>query len=131
MATTCQPCAPAACSVFDRVVVSCLVRSGTVVMWELVPEFFDQGPLTFVLQVGKTANPDADDWEDVGLPVENQYFAVDDEQRVWGKMNWTFYRVKLETSLGTYYSLPVNGLGTLSKRDWRIAREHCCARLGA
>lgn len=92
-------------------------------MWELTPTFVDAGPLIFTLQVGKTANSDADDWEDVGLPVENQYFAVDDEQRVWGKMNWTFYRVKLETSLGTYYSLPVNGLGTLSKRDWRVARE--------
>ena len=51
-------------------------------MWELLDTFTDKGPLTFQLQVGSTANQDADDWENVGLPVTDQYFALDGEQRV-------------------------------------------------
>jgi hypothetical protein len=103
--------------------VSYLIRSGTRVYWELVPSFNDPGPLTFQLQVGTTANNDADDWEDVGLPADDQYFAVDGEQRVFGKTNWAYYRVALETSRGSYLSDPVNLWGTLSRHDWRLARE--------
>lgn len=119
----CQPCPPACPSVFDRVVVSCLIKPGTRVMWELLDTFLDPGPLVFQLQAGATANPDADDWADVGLPVENQYFAVDPEQRVYGKLNFTHYRVAVTSPLGTYYSLPTAAQGTLGRRDWRLARE--------
>lgn len=119
----CQPC-PSQCeSVFDRVVVSYLVKGGARIMWELLDTFPDPMPFTFQLQVGRTNNPDADDWEDVGLPVDNQFFAVDPEKRVWGKTNWTHYRVKLITINGTYFSVPTFGLGTLNKRDWKLARE--------
>lgn len=110
-------------SPFDRVVVSRLIRGGTAVFWELVPSFNDPAPLTFTLQVGTTANQDADDWADVGLPVVGQYFAVDGDQRLYGKDHWTYYRVKLETTLGTYYSDPTNGMGTMNRHDWRLARE--------
>lgn len=117
------PC-PADCrSVFDRVVVSHLVQGPTRVMWELLPTFTDPGPLSFQLQVGVTANNDADDWADVGLPVVDQYVAFDDDQRVWGKTNWTHYRVVLTTPLGVYYSDPTLGMGVLDRRSWRIARE--------
>lgn len=120
---SCLPCPPSCESVFDRVVVSYLIRGNALVLWELRPEFIDPPPLTFTLQVGHSANPGADDWEDVGLSIVNQYFAIDPEQRVWGKTQFTHYRIKLETSQGTYYSAPTGGLGTLSRRDWRIARE--------
>lgn len=120
---SCQPCKPVCASVFDRVVVSHLVRGGTQIMWELLDTFTDPRPLSFQLQVGATNNPNADDWQDVGLPVEDAYMAVDGEQRVWGKTNWTHYRVRLTTSNGVYYSDPVGGMGTLDFRDWRIARE--------
>lgn len=110
-------------SPFDRVVVSYLIKGGTRVMWELVPSFNDPRPLEFQLQVGTTANNDADDWADVGLPVTDQYFAIDGEQRVFGNTNWTYYRVKLTTPRGEYVSDPVNLWGTLSRADWRLARE--------
>ena len=87
-------------------------------MWSLVDTFLDPSPLQFTLQVGTTANQDADDWTDVGLPVVDQFVAFDPEQRVWGKTNWTHYRVRLVTSLGTYYSLPTGGMGTLDRRSW-------------
>ncbi len=110
-------------SVFDRVVVSNLIRGRTRVMWELLETFTDKGPLEFQLQVGQTSSNDADDWEDVGLPVVDQYAAVDDEQRTWGNTNYTHYRVKLTTPLGEYLSLPTNGMGILDRRSWRNARE--------
>ena len=119
-----NPCDPAACeSVFDRVVVSHIITGPTRVMWELLPTFTDPGPLEFQLQAGHTASNDADDWVDVGLAVTDVYFAFDDDQRVWGKTNFTHYRLVLTTSLGVYYSTPVNGMGTLDRRSWRIARE--------
>lgn len=119
-----RTCDPVTCeSVFDRVVVSHIITGPTRVMWELLPTFTDAGPLEFQLQVGTTASNDADDWEDVGLPVTDQYIAYDDEQRVWGKLNFTHYRVLLTTSVGSYYSTPVNGMGILDRRNWRIARE--------
>lgn len=115
----CEPC-PA---VFDRVHVSYLIRGGTRVLWDLLPSFTDPGPLTFRLQVGQTANPDADDWRDVGIPVVDAYFAVDPHQRTWGKLNRAHYRVVLETGRGVYASEPVGDAGVLSPRDWRTARE--------
>jgi len=119
-----NPCDPTQCeSVFDRVVVSHIITGPTRIMWELLPTFTDTGPLQFQLQAGHTANNDSEDWVDVGLPVEDQYFAFDDEQRVWGKTNFTHYRVVLTTSLNTYYSTPIGGMGILDRRSWRLARE--------
>lgn len=119
----CVVCPPTCESVFDRVVVSYLTTGATRVAWELLDTFLDQAPLTFQLQVGSTANPDADDWEDVGFPVVNQYFALDAEQRVWGKTNFTHYRVQVSSAQGEYVSLPVGGMGVLDRRMWRVARE--------
>lgn len=119
----CLPCQDTCRSVFDRVAVNHLTRGGTVVQWTLLPEFTDPGPLEFQLQTGTQPSNDADDWEDVGLPVADQYLAVDEEQRVWGKTRFTHYRVVLTSSLGIYTSQPTAGLGTLSRRDWRLARE--------
>lgn len=121
---SCKECLFSLCtSVFDRVVISNLIRGGTRIMWELLDTFTDPTPLLFQLQVGTTDNPLADDWANVGLPVENAYYAIDGEQRVWGKTNWSHYRVKLTTLVGVYYSDPVAGMGTLDFRDWRRARE--------
>lgn len=118
-ASECVSCDP----VFDRVVVSHIINGPTRILWELLPEFTDPGPLEFQLQAGTTNNNDADDWADVGLPVTDQYSATDDEQRVWGKTNFTHYRVVLTTSVGTYVSAPESGMGVLDRRSWRLARD--------
>lgn len=131
MDASCQTCPPICRSVFDRVVVSYLIRGMTKVMWTLLPTFEDEGPLTFQLQVGVTSSNDAGDWEDVGLPVTNQYVSYDAEQRVFGKNNWTHYRVQLSTSVGTYVSDPVGLEGVLDFRAWRNAREIIRQRLVA
>ena len=75
-------CDPSCGSVFDRVVVSRLTRGGTRVMWELLNSFLDPLPHTFSLEVGKTANNQADDWAQVGLSVTNVFVAVDGEPGV-------------------------------------------------
>lgn len=116
-------CTPVCEPVFDRVVVSYLVSGGTRVLWDLLPTFTDPGPLTFQLQAGETSNPDAGDWEDVGVSVVDQYMARDTDQRMFGKTNRTHYRVKLTTALGEYYSAPTGAMGILDRRGWRIARE--------
>jgi len=118
-----DPHPPQCENIFDRVHVCYLIKGGTRVMWDLLPEFCDPHPYTFQLQVGMSGNPWADDWQNVGLPVVNSFYAIDGEQRVWGKTNWTHYRVKLMTARGTYYSEPTNGMGVLSRRDWRLAKE--------
>ena len=92
-------------------------------MWDIIPEFPDPQPWTFQLQVGTTANNAADDWEDVGSPMENSFYAIDGEQRVYGMTNYTHYRVKLVTEAATYYSEPTDGRGIFSPHDWRMARE--------
>jgi len=93
------------------------------VEWVLHPHFSDPPPYTFQLQFGRTGNPLADDWTDVGLSVINTYYAIDDTQRVYGKTQWTHYRVLLTTSVATYASKPQNLYGSLPKRQWRIAKE--------
>ena len=123
----CQPCRKLSrerCqTAFRRVHVSYLIRGGTRVMWDLVPNFRDPGPWIFQLQVGHTGDPRADDWENVGPPLTNHFFAIDPEQRVFGKSQWSHYRVKLRTPVDDYCSLPERLMGVLSARDWRIARE--------
>jgi len=120
----CTPCPPVRCdNPFDRVVVSYLLPGGTRVMWQLRDDFLDPQPYEFQLQVGTTASNDADDWADVGTPVLDTYVTVDTEQRLHGIIRWLFYRVKLTTSTGTYFSDPTGLEGTLSRRDWRLARE--------
>jgi hypothetical protein len=128
---TTDPCLPVCPAAFERVVISYITKGSTRVLWSLFPTFTDPGPLEFQLQVGTTANPNADDWADVGLPVTDQYFAVDPEQRVWGMLQWTHYRVKLTTTRGVYYSVPTGGLGTLDRRAWLVARERLRQRLVA
>ncbi len=114
-APVCQP----ECSwVFERVRVWHVTVGGTRVEWLLHPQFVDPGPYEFQLQVGRTALLTADDWADVGLPVTDVYYAVDDRQRLHGMTPWSHYRVRLTTGLGVYYSKPEAILGSLPRADW-------------
>jgi hypothetical protein len=119
----CSPCQPTCANPFDRVVVSYLIRGGTRVYWELKQEFIDKGPYTFQLQVGQSDNVNADDWQDVGGPLQDIFYAVDGEQRIYGNTRWQFYRIQLTTPTAIYLSDPTGLWGTLEPRWWRIARE--------
>lgn len=117
------PCPPACSEVFDRVVVNRVNAGGTRVLWSLVETFTDPGPLIFQLQVGYTPANTSDDWENVGGTVTDRYCTTDPEIRVHGKVQYSFYRIKLVTANGTYYSEPVNSMGVLQPADLRIAKE--------
>lgn len=99
------------------------IRSGTLVQWDFHPHFADPGPHEFQLQVGRTGANEADDWTPVGLPATNVFYMIDDERRVFGKTQWTHYRVCLSTPLATYFSEPVSALGDLKFGDRAIFME--------
>ena len=124
----CKPCGAAECgNPFSRLVISYLTRGGTTTHWELRKDFSDPLPYVFQLQYGPIASADGD-WTDVGLPVTNMFTAVDPAQRSFGAAKEQFYRVKLITVHGTYYSEPTGEGGTLSPRWWlaakNVLREH-------
>jgi hypothetical protein len=108
---------------FDRLRVDYVVVGGARVSWDLNRHFIDPGPYTFQLQVGHTGLEQADDWLDVGDPIVDTYFAFDLDQRLFGKLMETHYRVRLVTPVGTYYSNPQSTEGVLSTKDWLAYRE--------
>jgi hypothetical protein len=109
--------------VFKRVAVDCVIAGNTRISWELQPHFIDAGPYVFTVQVGHTGVDNADDWTIASPPVTDTYFTIDRSQRVFGKTQETHYRVKLVSSVATYYSEPEPCDGHLIKRDWIDARE--------
>ena len=105
--------------VFDRVRVSHLISSGTVVTWDLKPNFNDRGPYTFQLYTGRTGNPYSDDWYPVDTPKSDVWFLQDSpKQRLWGKTNWTFFSIRLQSAEGVYFSKPEQALGNWTMSDW-------------
>jgi len=110
---------------FRRLAVDHMIVGTSRIWWEMHRDFLDPEPHIFQLQVGNTGLPNATDWQDVGTPVINGYFALDDEQREgnYGKRLITHYRVKLTTSKGLYVSMPVSTYGELNEKDWVFARE--------
>ncbi len=109
--------------VFNRIQVDHLVRGSTRVSWSLFYEFNDPGPYEFILQYGETGDPLADDWLNVGLPVQDSFFAVDDIRRDFGTVRTAHYRVQLTTINAVYYSKPAAVYGLLDLHDWLLARE--------
>ncbi len=115
---------PADCStVFSRVRVFPLTRGNTRVEWELHPQFTVAGPYEFQLQVGHTGLNNAEDWEDVGISIEDQYYAIDEDQRHFGRTAWTHYRVIMTAGGEEYISRPESVEGVLSFADWQLARQ--------
>ncbi len=108
---------------FARVTVDHIVAGNTRVSWELDRHFIDPLPYTFQLQYCHAYTTDNAEWTNVGATVVNTYFATDVSKRIYGKLDDSYYRVKLVTSVDTYYSTPVRADGLLSKKDWLLARE--------
>ena len=110
----CQlPCA----AIFSHISVTPTIKQGTRVEWGLLSSFRDPGPYQYTLQVGRTGNPRADDWVNVGTPAYDVFYMEDDQQRVYGMTNWTHYRLRVVTGLNTYYSAPIPVNSALSRRD--------------
>jgi hypothetical protein len=107
--------------VFERVTVDYLTAGGAHVVWYTRWDFTEAQPHTYQLQVNLNGG-DPDEWEDVGTTVVNGNEAYDDEKRLYGKRRDLVYRVKLTTTVDTYYSEVAEVLGRWSKRQWLTAQ---------
>lgn len=107
---------------FRRLLVSFAVDGGTRVEWEMARQFFAPGPYAFQLQVAPTSASTANDWENVGVPVDS-FYAIDDAKRVYGKTLEHHYRVQLTCPDGVFYSEPASALTHIPNREWRLIRS--------
>lgn len=107
---------------FERALAKYSVNGTTTVSWVISRLFTDPQPHVFTLQ-GAYSSTDNDEFEDIGLPVQNTFFAEDDEKRVFAQTQDFYYRVKLVTPLRTYYSEIVSAFKNLNFRDYRLSRE--------
>lgn len=108
---------------FKQVTVTFNPEGGTRVVWVMDRRFADPLPHEYQLQVSRSSAATADDYEDVGLPVSNSFYAVDDARRLAGKFLEVHYRVRVTTPNGTFYSDPASALSYLNKREWLHARD--------
>lgn len=111
-------------NVFSRVSVDYAMRGGARISWELAHHFTAPEPYTYQLQVGSTGVNAATDWEDVGDPFTDAFFATDTEQRDFGKNLTAHYRIKLtDADNVVYLSQPAGGWGVLDHMGWCRVRE--------
>lgn len=103
--------------VFNRLRVDYRVIGGARVSWSHPPSFTDPGPLSYQLQCSRAGTPGADDWEDIGVPVIDGFYAIDPFQRLWGLSNQLYYRVVGESLSDTYYSSIVPATASFDRRS--------------
>lgn len=112
------------CGPFRWIEIDFMVEGESRISWSLRDSFQAPTPYAFQLQVGESANPYADDWQDVGPALENTFTITDPVRRAFGKQLTTHYRVKLtDVNDQVYYSQPATVLGRLDFRSWLNVRE--------
>src|SRR5262245_19796039 len=106
------------CGPFELVNADFMIEGNTRVSWTMRQNFAAPSPYTFQLQVGETGSNYADDWVNIGAPVQNTYLIVDPVKRAFGKQLTVHYRVQLTDNNGTVYvSQPSVVLGALNFKD--------------
>ena len=115
-------CPPICPQVFSDLLVFPLHNGGTKVQWELLPGFTEVGPYLFQLQWAPVrADPESEDWKDIGEPLQDTYVIQDTSKRMYGKFPSAHYRVKLLTGLNEYTSRPVMVAGYVPPNDrWLV-----------
>ena len=108
---------------FRRISVDRMFKGVTRVWWQLEPVFQELGPYVFQLQVGHTGTDEGLDWQNVGEPITNGFFAEDTRPNDTGVVSTAHYRVTLTTPDGVYVSAPAPCNGQLGEKDWLTARE--------
>jgi len=103
-----------------QVKVDYAIRGTPRISWDMRQRFCDLQPWEFQLQVSRNGG---DSYVDVGVPIINTFYALDDEQRLFGKDMRLVYRVQLTTEKDVYYSPPSQPMGMLRKRQWLVSRE--------
>lgn len=108
---------------FRRVVVEHTLTGGARIWWEYEVDFRDPGSYSAQLQTSVSGLPTGGDWVNVGAPIVDDTFAVDDVRRLYGVRLDTWYRIVLTTDSSEYVSPPASTYGLLPERDWVLARE--------
>lgn len=109
---------------FKRVIVDYLFNGTARVTWEYSQHFHDPLPYTLQLQYSQSSGiPTADDWVSIGTAQTNVIVLTDTDRRLYGKTVTLSYRIKLITSVATYYSESAEPLGKFKKFDWLMSRE--------
>lgn len=108
-------------SPFKAVWVDNLFRGGSIIYWTMEESFQPGGSAVFQAQWGRTTNGE---FTDISItPVENTFYTYDPEQHLYAKQIDLYYRVRVTTASGTFYSDAARADGGMPARDWRIARE--------
>lgn len=106
--------------VFDRILVIPSTLDGAQVSWELdTRNFKDAGPYNFTLQWAENNNAS---YIDVAGPTSGN-FLVDNERRLFSKLPYSVYRIKLVTAQDEYYSDPEPILGKWNRHDYLLAKD--------
>src|SRR5262245_61757312 len=72
------------CGPFELVNADFMVEGSSRVSWTMRQNFAAPSPYSFQLQVGETGSNFADDWVNVGAPVQNTYMISDPIKRALG-----------------------------------------------
>ena len=88
--------------------------------WSVASDFTDPGPWVFAVQRAYNV---PDDWDEFSPPLANRYRWQDTTRTLVSKDTVLYFRVRLVTPKGTYYSEPVAPFGTLSRREYLLIKE--------
>lgn len=110
-------------SPFVRTAVDFLTEEGARTTWDVDPTLVDPGPYTYQLQASQSGIAEETDWVDVGPPVLDAVYLLDNEKRLWGMTPTLHYRVLLTTSKAVYTSPPANVYGKFNREEWLRVRE--------
>lgn len=94
---------------------------GFLYSWEIAGGFNDPAPWMFEVQKGPT---NEGPWDTISPELVN-VIAWHDKggKNLYGKSNILYFRMSMKTSLGRYFSAPVQPYGDLARREYLLARE--------
>lgn len=94
--------------------------AGFAFCWEISQSFFDALPWTFRVQQGPS--PDGP-WTDVSPGLENIFSWAETSKRLINKDVVLYFRIKLTTPKGEYYSHVKTPYGDVGRREYLLIRE--------
>jgi len=124
---TCDPyrgCEPVCEDAFEQIRCYPMIAGSTRVVWTLKPTFSASGPYTFLLQYSQYPVDDDAAWEDIGIPTEDIYEAIDVKQRNYGNYMRTHYRVVItDGDNNRYVSRPAQAWVNFDFRQQQVVLQ--------
>jgi len=105
---------------FLKVVINPNYTTGFVVAWEMNPQFNDNFPWMFTVEVAPT--PDGE-WHEISPPLINVFYWAGSPPPLVNKSAVLYFRVRLKTRQGDYVSHVVQPYGDMTKREFLLAKD--------